>query len=125
MNGFSPNLNNFSPETHNLGVKDVGDQTLMQYRDMVMQQMGQMNETDAMNKALLTARLDKEWAQVAREYKILPKDKKQQMLLWKQHQAYMQGAVDEEGNQIEDPLCVDEKALEEYKKRSLKIAGAE
>ena len=122
---FPPEVQEFSPDTHMMGIKDVSDQMMTQYRQMVQQQNPMMQEPDISNRALIMARADKNWVQVAREYGVMPKDKKQAHLVWEQHQIAMQGGVDDDGKPIDDPLLTNEKALEEFKKRELKSVMGE
>ena len=65
--------------------------------------------------ALKLVQLDKDWVQVAKEYKILTGDKNVDGAIWRQHQAFIQGVPD-----IDDPLMADEDAVQEFRKRVLK-----
>lgn len=99
----------FSPLTHSIGIPDVSDQTLMQY----------MRVKQEPNEALMHARLDRIWLQVAKEYRILTGDKKHDHMLWEDHQLFMQGAVEQ------DPIMHDDNARDEFLKRVMEIMGGE
>ncbi len=97
----------FSPMTHRIGIPDVADQTLEQY----------MNIKPNPNEAMMHARLDKIWLQVAKEYGILNGEKKHDNMLWEDHQLYMQGAVDD------DPIQTCADARNEFIKRVMQMMG--
>ncbi len=107
---FSPEPpTEYTPDTHNIGIPDVSDQTLMQYGQIAPEP----------NEALMHARIDRIWLQVAKEYKILTGDKKHDHMLWEDHQLFMQDAIDE------DPISHDEGARDEFLKRVMEMMGGE
>ncbi len=61
------------------------------------------------------AALDRLWVDVAREYKILDGHPQRDHMLWEEHVAYTRGLRDR------DPLEDDPRAVEEYKKRAMKL----
>lgn len=61
------------------------------------------------------AALDRLWVEIAREYKILDGHPQRDHMLWEDHVAFTRGLRDR------DPLEDDPRAVEEYKKRAMKL----
>ncbi len=107
---FSPTAPaELTSDTHAIGIPDVSDQHLHEY----------MQITPEPNQALLYARIDVIWKQVAVEYRILTGDKKHDQMLWEDHHLYMQGAIDE------DPISHDGDARDEFLRRVMQLMGGE